>query len=86
MIEHHIKEVVDRCRRMETRLTKFLEHQGFDTKVRRPTWDNGSVVVPSISTSLSDCINTVPPGWDPAIEIDVICKDSVVLTFFLPEK
>lgn len=82
-IDDQIKEVVDRCRRIETRVTKFLEAQGFDTKVRRPEWsDEGIVTIPSLACSIKDCMAAVPPWWDKNDEIDVVHQDTVVMQFF----
>ncbi len=55
-----MKELLDRCRRMETRLTRFLESQGFDTKARRPEFVKGMVFIPSMACSIQDCISAVP--------------------------
>lgn len=81
--DEQIKEVVDRCRRIETRVTKFMEAQGFDTKVRRPEWhDDGSIVVPSLACSIRDCLAAVPPWWDKDTEINVIHQDKIVMQFY----
>jgi hypothetical protein len=55
-----MKEVLDRCRRMETRLTRFLESQGFDTKARRPTFVKGMLFIPSMACSIQDCVAAIP--------------------------
>lgn len=81
--ELQLQEVVDRCRRMETRLTKFLETQGFDTKVRRPLWRNGEVIVPSMATSLHDVLATIPAEWNKSNEVQVYCKSDFVMSVFL---
>jgi len=62
MSETQLKEVVDRTRRIETRLTKFMVAQGFETGARKPVWSEGdhSIVVPNASTSLADCIEAFP--------------------------
>lgn len=78
-----IREIVDRCRRIETRVTKFLESQGFDTKVRRPEWrDTGVIVIPSLACSIRDCIVVVPANWDNDQPIDVMHQGAVVMQFY----
>ena len=75
--------IEDRCTRIETRLTKFLESQGFETHVRRPFWNGKAVVVPSLSCALNDVMAAVPAeeGFDEAIT--VIHQGKTVMQFFL---
>lgn len=80
-----MKEIQDRLRRIETRLTKYLESVGFETNIRRPTFRDGMIVVPSLMTTLADCVNVVPDGWDKGEEIFVEHKHQPVLSFFLPD-
>lgn len=61
--EHKIDEIADRTRRIETRITKYIESQGVDTGVRRPTWSRGDVSVPSLDTSLRDILAAIPDGY-----------------------
>lgn len=51
-LESKMTEVVDRCRRMETRLTKYLESTGFDTGTKRPLWRDGTIAAPSIDCTM----------------------------------
>ena len=79
-----MQEVVDRCRRMETRLTRFLESQGFDTQTRRPEWrDDGVILVPSLGASLKDIQSVIPPNWNKQKEIEVYHKDTFVMAIFV---
>lgn len=55
-----LSEVLDRSRRIETRLTGFLEAQGFDTRVRRPVFKDGALHVQSPGVSLNECIAAIP--------------------------
>lgn len=48
---------------METRLTKFLEVQGFETKVKKPVWRSGVVDIPSLECSIKDILAAVPDDW-----------------------
>lgn len=64
MTTRDMKEVMDRCRRMETRLTRFLELQGFDTQTAKPMWQaDGVIHIPSPATSLKDCLAVIPETW-----------------------
>ena len=56
-----ISEVKDRCRRIETRLTRFLEAQGFDTQRKMPTLRGNEVSIPSMECSLADILSVMPP-------------------------
>ena len=79
-----ISEILDRTRRIETRLTRFMEDQGFDTQVRRPVWNNGVINVPSPATSLKDCLAVIPPSWNPDDPIVVMHKDTKVAEWYKP--
>lgn len=79
-----IKEIADRCRRMETRLTKFLEIQGFDTKTQKPVWKHGVIDIPSMLCGVSDILAVVPSDWNRDDELIVIHKGEEVMCLFLP--
>lgn len=68
-----LQEVVDRTRRTETRLTKYLEAIGFVTGARKPVWQGGAIEVPSPATSLTDILSVVPDTWNPDADIVVLC-------------
>lgn len=78
MTEATLTEVLDRTRRIETRLTKFMEASGFDTKVRRPEWRGDGIHVPSPSTSIKDCLSVIPRDHDGSL-IAVYHKDELLL-------
>jgi hypothetical protein len=59
-----IIEIRDRTKRLETRVTKWLGTQGFDTRVRRAAWAApGEVDVPSPACSLKEILECIPPTW-----------------------
>ena len=60
-----LDEIVDRVRRTETRLTKFMEAQGFDTQVARALWvpDPGYVLVPSPAIAIQEVIAVIPSDY-----------------------
>jgi hypothetical protein len=78
-----LKEVVDRCRRIETRLTRFLEAQGIDAGGLRPVFARGEIQIPSKGASLQECLNVIPPTWNPDEEIFVTHKGEYVMSIFL---
>jgi hypothetical protein len=74
-------ECVDRCRRMETRLTRFLEKQGFDVEVGKINFKNGVLTIRSLDASLRECLLAIPPGHHE--EVDVVHQGRVVCNLFV---
>lgn len=83
-VEYKLNEVVDRCRRMETRLTKYLEASGFDTGTKKPLWKDGTIVAPSIDCSMRDLLRCVPNSWPVDEEIYVAVKGDLAMSIYLP--
>ena len=81
MADSVLTEVLDRTRRIETRLTKYMEATGFDTKVRRPTFANGIINVPTPATSLKDCLSVIPHDW--RTPVTVIHKSDKLVTLVI---
>lgn len=56
------KEVADRLRRIETRLTKYLEAQGFDTQAQKARWNprEQAVEIPSRAIALKEILDCIP--------------------------
>lgn len=55
------KEVLDRLRRIETRVTKYLQEQGFDTQSQKCRWDpTGIVHIPSTKVALQEIVEVIP--------------------------
>jgi hypothetical protein len=82
MVDPYTKEILDRCRRIETRLTRYLEREGMDTKVQRPIWNNGLIHINSLDTSLRDIVALIPPTWDPDASVKVYHHDQEILEVF----
>ena len=78
------QETLDRARRIETRLTKYLEAIGFETGARKPVWNGDGVEVPSPATSLTDCLAAIPEGWDDELEVPVTFRGQVLGYIALP--
>jgi len=70
---------------METRLTKFLQVQGFDVQTSKPRFDavEGVLHVPSLASSIADCLNAIPPTWDKDTDIDVVHKGHVAMGLYV---
>lgn len=82
-----LKEISDRCRRIETRLTKFLEGQGFETKAQKPEWKTaGEIHIPSMSCSVKDILAVIPDSWDCEDEIIVYHKDEELMSVYKPRR
>jgi hypothetical protein len=79
------RELLDRTRRIETRLTKFMEANGFDTQVQRPQWANGIIHAPTSSVAIKDCLAVIPTDWDRKDTITVLAKDDVLAYITLPD-
>lgn len=67
-----ITEMLDRTRRIETRLTSFMEAQGYDTGIKRANWraKDGTVVIPSPAVALKEMLAAIPPSWTGDIIIE----------------
>lgn len=75
-LSYQIREVIDRTRRIETRLTSYLEAQGHPTNARKPVWEHepglGWVVkLPSLQTSFKDILDVIPRGIDEPGPLDI---------------
>ena len=77
-----LNELVDRSRRIETRLTKYLESIGFDTKVQRAYWNGHSVIIPTPNTPLSEVLAQVPQDYPDDEPIPVRCRGQFIMEFF----
>jgi len=64
------KEILGRLRRVETRITKFLISQGFDTETSVCEYNSefGAVTIPSMHVTLQDVLAAIPSSatrdWD----------------------
>ena len=70
-----VQEIVDRARRIETRLTRYLTTIGCETGARKPAWDaSGRIEVPSPAASIVDCVAAIPNDWDKEVEVMVVFR------------
>ena len=74
------KEILDRVRRVEIRLTRLMEAQNVETGIVRPVWEDGTIRLPSRMASVMDCLRVVPDDWPSDKDIYLMFKDQVVAT------
>ena len=78
------KEVRDRVRRIETRLTKLMIHAGMTPLTEPPRFfvdekaHSASVVLPSPHTSLKEILDNIPATWNG--QVGVFLGDELVAT------
>lgn len=68
-------ECLDRARRVETRVTKFMQAQGFEANTCKPEIKNGVLHIPSLDASLRSCMAAVPTDAD---DVDIHLKNELV--------
>ena len=81
-LQENVQEIADRCRRMETRLTRFLELQGFDTGVQRAVWVDDAVDIPTDAIALKECLSVIPS--DHVGQVHVMLKGRHIATLLVP--
>ena len=57
-----IAEILDRSRRIESRLTSFILKSGFSTRAAKPTWDahDCAVTIPNREVALDEVLAAIP--------------------------
>lgn len=72
-------EVLDRTRRIETRLTRLIQAMGFDPGSQKPQYDEaeGVLHVPSRHVSLQECLTAIPA--DRAVKVQIKGEPIAVL-------
>jgi hypothetical protein len=78
-----IEEIAARTRRIETRLTKLSIAMGCDPEAQLPRWDNGTIHVPTMSSSLRDILAVLPGDWDWEDSVDVMHDGEMVVSLFV---
>lgn len=66
-------EILQRVRRIETRVTTALVALGFDPQAQKPAFDrkNGRLQLPSPHSSLSECTKAIPNDWHGPVQVYV---------------
>ncbi len=77
-----MRSIVERCTRIETRLTRYMEAQGFDTQCKRPEWTGGTVEIPSMACAVADILRVVPDDWGDKL-INVQHKGQLVMQVYV---
>jgi hypothetical protein len=82
--QHPIIEVLDRVRRIETRLTHGLQALGVSVVTEKPEWKDGVITIPSLNARLKDILAVVDDSWDDGecVGIRVIHQGELVISFF----
>ena len=84
-----VKELADRLRRIETRLSKFMEAQGFDAQTQRPEWSitqdkTAIITIPTDMCSIKDMLSVIPDGYED--DIDVLHRGMFVFRLQCPQE
>lgn len=74
-----MREIQARTKRIETRLTQTMIALGIPTQAQTPEFDaaESRLFVPSPHTSLRECTNALPEGWNRPVE--VVIGDDVLM-------
>lgn len=78
-----LNEIHERTRRIETRLTRFMESMGVDAGGKKPIWADGAVVLPSLSCSVHQLMAAIPEGWGREKPVRVVMNGAVIYTMSL---
>lgn len=78
-----LREIADRARRTETRVTKIANHFNVEAGGDKPVFhaQTGEIDVPSRRVSLEDVLNAVPHGHTG--RVDVCCGRDFLVTLFV---
>lgn len=90
VLRAQMTEVSDRARRMETKMTAFLEWFGQDTRSEKPEFSlvrgRAVVTIPTPNVSLFDLIRCVPKDYESDEPISVYHRGDVIMQFFVGEE
>jgi hypothetical protein len=65
----NLLEVLQRARRIETRLTRLLETEGIQTGIQRPWWMDDRVMIPSPMTTIDAVLKCIPENWPNTVQV-----------------
>ena len=83
--DKQVKELLDRTRRIETRLTGGLQFLGYETGSERPVFNNGIITIPTPATALRDIMAVVPADWPVEQEIEVHHQGAWIVSVMKPD-
>lgn len=81
-------EVLERIRRIETRVTHGFQALGVDTRSQKPVfdYDSGCLTIPSMHSSLKEILAAIPVEWHGTVVVQIgttimatISRDGTVL-------
>ena len=65
----NLLEILQRSRRIETRLTRLLETEGIQTGIQRPWWMDDKVMIPSPMTTIDAVLKCIPENWPKPVQV-----------------
>lgn len=65
----NLLEILQRSRRIETRLTRLLETEGIQTGIQRPWWLDDKVMIPSPMTTIDAILKIIPEKWPKPVQL-----------------
>lgn len=65
----NLLEILQRSRRIETRLTRLLETEGIQTGIQRPWWMDDKVMIPSPMTTIDAILKVIPESWPDPVRV-----------------
>lgn len=70
-VSNEMRELLDRTRRIETRLTAYLERQGEPIHNPKPLWEHttNSILVPNMDCSIGKCLSEVPDDYKGIVKL-----------------
>jgi len=84
MVDDLVIEIRDRCRRIETRLTKLMLEMGHETERQKPVFVpaqpdvSACISLPSHDASVRDSLRAIPPGWTGELRF-VVGRDTLAV-------
>lgn len=84
MSEEAVKEILDRVRRTETRVTKMGHAMGVDVGGGRPIWNAAQkrVMLPSPNCSIGECLAIIP-AESKSEDVDLYIGAQYLCTIFI---
>lgn len=76
MIDSDMQEMKDRLRRIETRLTNYMESRGHNTGAIKPMWvaQGNAIHIAGLGCSFGDMLKVIPEGLAFRGDITIVCK------------
>ena len=75
-----VAELLDRSRRIETRVTKIGIALGVDVGGGKPVWGEGKIILPTPNCSVGECLAIVPQEWNLADPVALYVGDEYLVS------